>query len=80
MRPGSGFDSGTPNRIAKNTRVTAIAGTMRVRLHVPAERREDAPAAEGADDRTGLEGDHEVSGRAAGLRCAACRSRGRGRR
>ncbi len=30
LRPGSGSDSGTPNRMTKKTSVTAIAGTMRV--------------------------------------------------
>ncbi len=40
LRPGSGFDSGTPNRIAKNTRVTATAGAMSVSVTLPAERAE----------------------------------------
>ena len=70
MRPGTGSDSGTPNRIAKKTRVTAIAGTNRVSVTFSPSAAKMRPARQRADDRADLERDDEESGGAAGLRRA----------
>ena len=68
LRPGSGSDSGTPKRITKKTRLTAIAGIDRVSGDVAAERLEQATGGQRSGDRAELERDHEQAGGASGRR------------